>query len=418
MKRKKSLSAILGTRRVKKPASPRKPTTSSSASRSVTASPASSQHRTGASSSSVTTPLSTRQRPQPRKETHNANNTGNNGGQNAEDVDDGDDDDYDEESALYFGDKLQDQGLIRELVTDRHLADVPQAIMYILSRMWTPIPAHQSGMNFLRRTELLNYRQHSVPPVVSLSHLQAVLRSPSAVEREVAELCAEKILARVVIRRRSEGVVLVRDLETWAGRCGLGEGTRRKLMAWIRGEADLAADEADELVRTGWLVSHLASGLERDGRRGDVGTGGGLLGTRMRLEDVARAPTGSLDAVASSAVGMVTGTGTPTPSSSAAALSSRGETLSLAVPGNGTLVKLTTSALDHLRFLLGRSTWREMPETRLRELWDGDGVSPGRRRKWKDYYGLSFEFVLEEAVGRGGVEIFDTGSVGRGVRLV
>jgi hypothetical protein len=331
----------------------------------------------------------------------------------------------DEESTFYFGDKLEDQGLIRELVTDRHLADVPQAMLYILSRMWSPLPVQRSGMSSVRIAEVLNYRRDSVPPVVSLPHLQAVLRSPSAVEREVAELCAEKVLARVVIRRRSEGVVLVRDLEQWAERHGLEESVRQKLMGWIRGERELEGDEADGLVRTGWVVSHLTGGFERDGRRGGVGTGGGLLGTRMRLEDVAKAPTGSLDAVASSAVGMVRVTGSPQtlvghPSSSpsAAPQSSRGETLSLAVPGNGTLLKLTTSALDHFRFLLGKSTFREMPETQLREAWDGGGVSPGRTRKWKDYHGLSFEFVLEEAVGRGVVEIFETGSVGRGIRLV
>lgn len=46
------------------------------------------------------------------------------------------------------------------------------------------------------------------------------------------------------------------------------------------------------------------------------------------------------------------------------------------------------------------------------------GILPGQTRKWKQFRGLSFEWVLEEAVGAGLVEVFETGSVGRGVRTV
>ena len=46
------------------------------------------------------------------------------------------------------------------------------------------------------------------------------------------------------------------------------------------------------------------------------------------------------------------------------------------------------------------------------------GVLPGRTKKWKEFYGLSFDWLLAEAVSTALVELFETGSVGRGVRLV
>jgi hypothetical protein len=77
-----------------------------------------------------------------------------------------------------------------------------------------------------------------------------------------------------------------------------------------------------------------------------------------------------------------------------------------------------------------------MPESLLHERWDGGvasddaasksrkargeytGILPGRTRKWKHYSGLSFEWVLEECAGAGIIEVFQTGSVGRGVRML
>ncbi|KLU84215.1 hypothetical protein MAPG_03260 [Magnaporthiopsis poae ATCC 64411] len=74
------------------------------------------------------------------------------------------------------------------------------------------------------------------------------------------------------------------------------------------------------------------------------------------------------------------------------------------------------------------------PEDMLRQRWDGGvgggggvrqarggvrfGVIPGRTRRWKEFSGLRFDWILAEAVGSGLVEVFETGCVGRGVRLV
>lgn len=108
---------------------------------------------------------------------------------------------------------------------------------------------------------------------------------------------------------------------------------------------------------------------------------------------------------------------------------------SVAVPGSGVFLKLASAALEHLAELLRKTQYREMPESDLREKWDGGvagdseaalakkargefaGVLPGRTRKWKEFHGLAFDWVLQEAVGAGLVELFETRSVGRGVRL-
>jgi hypothetical protein len=86
--------------------------------------------------------------------------------------------------------------------------------------------------------------------------------------------------------------------------------------------------------------------------------------------------------------------------------------------------------------ILEKSASGEAPLYLLRDRWDGAietdssfnirkrargesaGVLPGRTKKWRDLYGMNFRWALEEALGAGLVEIFDTGSVGPGVRLL
>jgi hypothetical protein len=41
---------------------------------------------------------------------------------------------------------------------------------------------------------------------------------------------------------------------------------------------------------------------------------------------------------------------------------------------------------------------------------------PAKTKKWKDLYGLNFDWVVEECLGAGLIELFETRSVGLGVR--
>lgn len=110
------------------------------------------------------------------------------------------------------------------------------------------------------------------------------------------------------------------------------------------------------------------------------------------------------------------------------------EELNLALPNTGPYLKLLASARNHLLSLLLKSRYRELPIYLLREQWDGGiasdnpaanakkyrgeftGILPGRTRKWKQFSGLSFDWVLAECLGAGLIEVFETGSVGRAVR--
>lgn len=113
-----------------------------------------------------------------------------------------------------------------------------------------------------------------------------------------------------------------------------------------------------------------------------------------------------------------------------------GEDLRLSLPNTGPYLKLLTAARSHMVSLILKSKFRETPLYLLRERWDGgvsgddpaakakkyrgefSGVLPSRTRKWKQFYGLSFDWVLAECLGAGLVEVFETGTVGHAVRTI
>lgn len=115
---------------------------------------------------------------------------------------------------------------------------------------------------------------------------------------------------------------------------------------------------------------------------------------------------------------------------------SRAATLFLSLPNTGPYLRLLGAGRSHLLSLLKKSKYHEAPLSLLRDRWDGavetdrsyslakrargesSGVLPGRTKKWKELYGMSFQWVLEEALGAGLIELFDTGSVGPGVRCL
>ncbi|ERT03169.1 hypothetical protein HMPREF1624_01474 [Sporothrix schenckii ATCC 58251] len=277
---------------------------------------------------------------------------------------------------------------------------------------------------------------------------------------------------------------------------GLSDDTKEAFVAWL-GDANpsfpptpadpaakrftinghpapqLAVHMVDELVRAGFLVGHGASagligsmsvtghrsaavgggsngssslhsgGGSRRGERGSQSDTGDVYArpedrtTLLSLETVARAASGSFDAVGGVGAVYTAGGGGARGRYRAAAAgggpaAAPTEDLLLSIPGHGSFVKLVSGALSYLIGIIARSSHRETLETSLRERWDAGGSIAKRRemgggfkrvpltrtKKWKDFYGLSFDWVLAEAVGAGLVELFDTGSVGRGVRLL
>ncbi|TVY71422.1 hypothetical protein LSUE1_G008523, partial [Lachnellula suecica] len=188
------------------------------------------------------------------------------------------------------------------------------------------------------------------------------------------------------------------------------------------------AEEAMALIRAGFLTSATASWTTTDAfsRPGE-----GSRGTMTSINSISKAASGSMAAVGGEgAVHAAGGSG-----GGAKSLSGVGD-FSLAIPATGAFLKLVTNARAHFLSLLSKSKYREAPEYLVKQRWDGGvapddaatearrnrreftGVLPGRTRKWKLFYGASYEWILGECVGAGLVEVFDTGSIGRGIRAL
>ncbi|KAI0385830.1 serine-threonine protein kinase 19-domain-containing protein [Hypomontagnella monticulosa] len=357
----------------------------------------------------------------------------------------GDEDDDDD----LFNDKLDDYGLVRVLATDLNLRDTSQAILYIRSHMFSPIPEQAAGMNSTRIAEVLNYRKR-LPPIVTISHIQTLLSSPSAVEREIAELARAGFVRKVVVPGRGEigeTVVLATDFaQMIEDSTSLDKGTKANLITLLKENPGaqtvkptaLRASEIDQLIRAGFLTIHHGSGIVRNGSMSitmNVHSRPEDKVSLTSLETVSRQPTGSIGAVGGEGVVHMAG-GTGGGLLGVSRLDASVTELKLAVPGNGTFLKLLSSALEHLVSLLEKSQFREAPETVLRDRWDGGiareearyaakrsrgefaGILPGQTKKWRQFYGLAFDWVLQEAVGSGLVEVFETRSVGRGIRAL
>jgi hypothetical protein len=341
-----------------------------------------------------------------------------------------DDDDDDEEDL--FADRLDDAGLVKALATDLTLRDVAQAIVYIRRKMWDPIPEQRTGMNSTRTAEVLNFRA-SLPPIVTVAHVQALLNSPTAVEREVAELIRGGAIRKIVVGGRGsmgEVLILAKDLDEMINTSNLAQEAKQRFTTLLHANPTsltlpqplLPAADAKALMHAGFLTTSTPSWTPSDVFSAP---GEASHGTATSLNSISRAASGSLAAVGGSgAVHLAGGSG-------GGIRTAPGGVYALALPGVGPYLKLVASARAHLVGLLAKSRYREAAESVVRQRWDGAvvagearrergefGVLPGRTRKWRAFWGVGFEWVLGEGVGAGMVEVFETGSVGRGVRVL
>lgn len=335
-----------------------------------------------------------------------------------------------------FEKKLEDLGVARLLAQELTLRDVVQAMRYIRSKMFTPVPS--SGFNSTRTSELLHYRA-SMPPIVTMGHLHAILSSPAKVERELVELQTNGVLRKMRIERRGgqgEALIESSDLDAMLEKVGISMETRARYRAFMKenpaaltlSPRSLTEGQVDELIRAGFLTSsaQYAAGSTLHMRPEE-------RTTLASIDSVSRQASGSVSAVGGRNAIHLAGGGSgglglhhepPSPSStspsSTLALthlsSSSSSSLRLAIPGHGRYLKLATAAMDWLKAALGRTKWGECPESWLQERFEGGGLYEGPR--WKEFWGLEWEWVVGEAVGLGVVELFDTGSVGKGVRAL
>lgn len=125
------------------------------------------------------------------------------------------DEDGDED---FFEDRLDDVGLVASLATNLSLRDVAQIVHHVRTHMFDTMP-ERGGFNSTRIAEILNFRK-SLPPTVTVTHVHAMMKSPTATEREIAELAKAGIIRKIVVPGRgtggssmSEGLVLFDDIE-------------------------------------------------------------------------------------------------------------------------------------------------------------------------------------------------------------
>lgn len=338
--------------------------------------------------------------------------------------------------------RLEDTGFVPLLAPSKLPQDVISLIRYIQESTFSEIPDRAPGMNSTRISEVYLFRS-TLPPIVSLAHLMAISKSTTASERELARLVADGTVRRFTVPGRGkggaavgEGVVIVED---WKHRVlsseQLSDDTKARYLQLLcqnttsktTSTSGLSTEETKQLVQAGFLTSPSALSLDRSDSFDRPVAGAGALSSAG-----SKAATGTLAAVGGYGAIYANG-GIMTSSHKASPASFREMTLSL--PSTGSYLQLLTAARQHLLFLLKQISprFREATVELVREKWDGNvlgdansvakrargdwtGVLPGKTKRWKEFWGLEFRWILEECVGSGVVELFDTGSVGMAVR--
>lgn len=339
-----------------------------------------------------------------------------------------------------YDEPLNDTGIPAALASDLNFRDVPQYMQHIRSSMFSPIPERGAGMNSTRIAEVLNYRK-SLPPIVTVAHIDALSTSTTRTEREINELAQADVLRRIVIPQRGIGSSAVGDgvalVSEWHG-CVRGSPhlspeLKEKYIGLMSANPTSATvpgssftpSELSTLTAAGFLTTPTIATSSSVSLFA-------MPGKSSLVEAGSRHASGSLGAV-----GGIQAPYLPSSASSSAGGSTT-TTYNFSLPSTGAHIHLLISARQHLLTLLKKgSRHKEAPMDVLRERWDGGisstgeertekkrargeftGVMPGRTKKWKAFWGLRFEWVVEECVGAGLVECFETRSVGVGVRVV
>ncbi|KAL1304936.1 hypothetical protein AAFC00_003848 [Neodothiora populina] len=342
--------------------------------------------------------------------------------------------------------RLDVTGIVTNIPPRGVSQDVVSLMRYIQASAWNAIPERAAGMNSTRIAEVLNFRK-SLPKVVSMAHLQAVSKSSTATDRELARLTQAGVVRKINVLGRGkggaamgEGLVLTEDWTRLVEESAdLDDAVKEKYKKTL-GENPTALNidvttfepkETSDLVSAGFLTftSSLANNAELFAR-----PGAWSLGTPSAI--ATSAATGTLAAVGGHGAVHEGGGGGGGLHPSSRVQTKPGGQLTFSLPATGSYLRVLTEARTHLLQLISKSSPRHKEATKdiLRERWDGGipaddpssrakrargewtGVLPGKTKKWKTFYGMDFVWILEECLGSGAVECFDTGSVGLGIR--
>lgn len=345
--------------------------------------------------------------------------------------------------------RLDDIASIPSLAQRATPRDVVGLVRHIKDSSFEDIPERAAGMNSEQISGTLRFRAR-LPQVVSIAHLHALAPSSTDAEREIAGLAAMGKLRKVTIPGRGKGgssvgevVVLTDDWKRCIREAGLDEELVNKYNALIDQHPTsattpvtlLSDSEVRSLVSAGFLTNPtaLSSTVSNLFARPSGMSGGEVSKAGYTAAAGSLAAVGGYGAIQDSGGG---GSMLATKDTRPSSLESRQE-MTFSLPNMGAYLKLLTEARLHLLALLKQLSPRhkEATKTFLEEKWNGNvpndsisqqkrmrgewsGVLPGKTKRWRAFYGLTFEWVLAECVGSGLVELFDTGSVGVGVRAI
>ena len=339
------------------------------------------------------------------------------------------------------GTRLDTNGKVVPSTSLSPVESAEDAVRYCTESMFCEMP-ERAGMNSVRIADVLNFRK-GLPPVVTAAHVHALVSASSRTEREISALIAGGKLRKIKLLGRgndlsglSELLILTTGLEGMLRSSGLSDATVDEFLEVLAQNPratslparSLQPSHTADLIKEGYLVSSSLTGTAR----------GSLSGASIVAPlAVSRAASGSWAAVGGDAAfENLGGVGIPQRHNSESKTASNGNELALSMPNIGPYLRLLYVARTHLLELLGKSKYREAPLSLLRERWDGSvesdsrvsvakrargefaGLLPGKTKKWKDLYGLDFDWALQECLGAGLIELFETKSVGHGVRAL
>ena len=347
-------------------------------------------------------------------------------------------------------DRLDDVGLAPSIAPPNVPQDVVSLTRYAQEHAFEEIPDRAAGMNSERISETLRFRK-ALPPFVSIAHLHALSVSTTDTERELARLIAKGKIRKATIPGRGKGVSAVGEsvalAEDWKSRIrdesAVSEEITRKYVALMDAypasptapTSSFTAAEVQSLVLAGYMTNPAA--LSASVSDLFARPGSHIPGSIAKAGS--SAASGTLAAIGGQGAVHDSGGGGSALATKdhRQSLTGMNHEMTFSLPSTGSYLKMLTEARLHLLHLVKQLSprYKEATLELLREKWNGNtlndatsklkrmrgdwtGVLPGKTKRWREFYGLEFDWILAECVGSGLVELFDTGSVGIGVRAI
>ncbi|KAK4944525.1 hypothetical protein LTR66_014492 [Elasticomyces elasticus] len=322
--------------------------------------------------------------------------------------------------------------------------DVLASVGLITGTIFEALP-ERAGMNSVKIAEVLNFRR-DLPRVVTMAHLHGLGAAGSSLEREVqALLMSNKMrklklvgrgndvsgLGEVLISTEDYLIALHKSSVSAPAKSAFISSLQRHAKATSLPSSELSQAYLGELTRAGFLTNQ--SLFNASGKRSSS-VSSSLVAS---IPSISRSASGSIAAVGGEAafenLGGVNGARRTTGTNTTA----QGREYILSIPNLAAYLQLLEAARNHyLELLKGFSRHKQAPMYLLKERWNGNvddnsaistakqirgqfsNVLAAQTKKWKTLYGMSFDWVTVECLGAGLIEVFETGSVGHGVRAL